>query len=168
MQAAHAAIRFFRPEDTDSLADLLYEMSRLYYDDNASTREVVLRNLIDNILGPDSDVRIIVALAGARVVGMATISILYPAPKERAQLFMKQLYVVADCRSRGIGAQLVTWIAHYAVAKNCSRVDWTVDANNTRAIAFYRSLGANSVTEKLYFRLSDDELGRFANTKTRE
>jgi hypothetical protein len=45
-------------------------MSRHYNGDNASTRDVVRRNFNDNILGPDSaDVRIVVAVTGARVVG---------------------------------------------------------------------------------------------------
>jgi len=168
MSQREVEIRFFQSQDTESVADLLHEMSRHYHGDEASTREVIRRNLIDNILGTDSDVRIVVALAGARVVGIATISILYPAPKERAQLFMKELYVAVDCRSQGTGLQLMTWIARYAVAKNCSRFDWTVEASNTKALAFYRSLGATHVTDKLYFRFTGDELRRFANIKTRQ
>lgn len=145
------------------MADLLHEMSRHYHGDNASTRAAIRQNLIDNIIGTDSDVHVVVAVAGARVVGMATISILYPAPKERGQLFMKELYVAADYRSQGTGLQLMTWIARYAVARNCSRFDWTVDASNSKALAFYRSLGATHVTDKWYFRLTGDELTRFAS-----
>jgi GNAT superfamily N-acetyltransferase len=155
-------IRFFRPEDTDSLADLLQEMSRHYNGDNASTREVVERNLLNNILGPDSDVRIVVAIADHRVIGVAMISIMYPAPKERAQLFMNELYVASAHRSQGAGKQLMEWIAQYAIAKNCVRFDWTVGINNHRAIAFYRSLGATPAPDKLFFRVADDELLRFA------
>lgn len=156
-------IRIFQPEDTDSVADLLHEMSCHYNGNNASSRDVVRRNLINNILGTESDVRIVVALAGTRVVGIAMISILYPAQKERAQLFMKELYVVEDCRSQGLGAQLMMWIAQYGVARNCARFDWTVGAENIKAVGFYRSLGATHVTEKLYFRLAGEELQRFVS-----
>jgi GNAT superfamily N-acetyltransferase len=155
-------IRLFQSKDTDSVVDLLHEMSRHYNGDNASTREVVRRNLIDNVLGTHSDVRVVVAVAGDRVVGIATISILYPAPKERAQLFMKELYVTADCRSEGTGAQMMKWMAQYAIATNCARFDWTVEATNTKALAFYRSLGASHLAHKVYFRFADDELVRFA------
>ena len=156
-------IRFFQSEDTDSAAALLYEMSCHYHGNKASTREAVRRNLVENILGSDSDVRIVVAMVSARVIGLATLSILYPAPNERAQLFMKELYVAADWRSQGIGTQIMKWIAQYAVKTNCARFDWTVDAQNTKAIAFYKSLGALHVADKLYFRFSGDELQRLAD-----
>ena len=123
---------------------------------------MVRKNLIENVLGADSDVRVVVAMSGERVIGVAMISILYPARKERGQLFMKELYVVSGCRSQGMGRLLMAWIARYAVEKNCVRFDWTVDAANARALDFYRSLGAARVEEKLYFRFSDNELERFA------
>ena len=156
-------IRFFRPEDTDSAAELLHEMSRHYNGDNVSTLDVVRRNLINNILGPDSDVRVVVAVAGARVVGIAMISVLYPAQKERAQLFMKELYVGSDSRSQGTGRRLMAWIAAYAIATNCVRFDWTVDVSNVKAVEFYRSLGASPATDKLYFRCTGDDLRRMAS-----
>jgi GNAT superfamily N-acetyltransferase len=155
-------IRFFDRKDIESVADVLHDMSRHYNGDNASPRNVIYRNLVDNILGPDSGVRIVVALVDQRVVAVAMISVLYPAPKERAQLFMKELYVRSEWRSRGVGEQLMRWIAEYAVAHNCVRFDWTVDAENTGAVEFYQRLGATNVTNKLYFRFADDQLQRFS------
>lgn len=155
-------IRFFQDSDIESVANALLDMSRHYNGENASSRTAILRNLIDNILGPDSGVRIVVAVEERRVVGLAMISILYPAPKERGQLFMKELYVVSDARSAGTGRAMMQWIGRYAVSRNCLRFDWTVDQSNPRAVAFYRSLGAAPVTDKLYFRLSGDALAAFA------
>jgi len=156
-------IRLFQSDDTESLADLLLDMSRHYNGDNASTRDLVRRNLIENILGDDSDVHAVVAVSDRRVVGMAMISILYPAPKERAQLFMKELYVATDCRSQGVGLQLMKWVARYGIARNCARFDWTVDNVNPRAVEFYRSIGATHQQDKLYFRFAGDDLQRFAD-----
>jgi GNAT superfamily N-acetyltransferase len=155
-------IRFFKDSDIESVADALLDMSRHYNGENASSRAAILRNLTDNILGPDSGVRIVVAAEEHRVVGLAMISILYPAPKERGQLFMKELYVVSDARSAGMGRAMMKWIGRYAVSRNCVRFDWTVDLSNPRAVEFYRSLGAEPVTDKLYFRLSGDTLAAFA------
>src|SRR5688572_28276610 len=114
-------IRLFQPEDTESFVDVLHEMSRHYNGENASTREAVRANLIANVLRKDSDERIVVAVSELRVIGLATISILYPARKERAQLFMKELYVSDADRSHRIGEQLMRWIAAYALARNCAR-----------------------------------------------
>src|SRR6266853_3369837 len=123
-------IAFFRQEQLESVVDLLHDMSVHYNRDNASSRDVVKANLIDSILGPDSGVRLVIASETSRAVGLAAISLLYPAPKERGQLFMKELYVVSDKRGAGVGRALMRWTAKYAVAKNCSRLDWTVDDTN--------------------------------------
>jgi len=76
---------------------------------------------------------------------------------------MKELYVTSDYRSRGVGRQLMAWIAQYAVAKNCVRFDWTVDADNRSALDFYHQLGATQVTDKLYFRFAGPDLAALAS-----
>lgn len=156
-------IRFLEPADIESVVDILHDMSQHYNGDNASSHDVVKANLLTNILGKHSDVRIVVAQADGRVVGLAMISVLYPAPKERAQLFMKELYVRSDFRSEGVGRGLMLWIARYAVANNCVRFDWTVDAENVRALDFYRRIGATHVRDKLYFRFAGADLEALAN-----
>lgn len=155
-------IRFFAAEDTESTADLLHDMSVHYNGSNASPRDVVRANLMQRILGPSSGVRLVVATAGQRVVGLAAISLLYPAPKERAQLFMKELYVHSSERGAGIGEKLMTWLARYAVENQCARFDWTVDESNSGALRFYTDLGATHVKDKMYFRFSGASLDALA------
>ncbi|HWB46855.1 MAG TPA: hypothetical protein VG900_15565, partial [Hyphomicrobiaceae bacterium] len=80
-------IQFYMPEHLETVADLFFDMSVHYNGANASQRDEIKRNLIENVLGPHSGVRLVIALDDARAVGLASISILYPAPKERGQLF---------------------------------------------------------------------------------
>lgn len=151
-------IRFFSTEDTESTSDLLHDMSVHYNGSNASSRQAVRMNLVQNILGPNSGVRLVVAHDGSRVAGLAAISLLFPAPKERAQLFMKELYVHSSYRGNGVGEKLMNWLARYALDNQCSRFDWTVDESNAGALRFYNELGATHVKDKLYFRFSEDAL----------
>ena len=69
---------------------------------NASSQTAVRENLVRNILGPNSGVRLILAIDGERAVGLASIALLYPAPKEQGQLFMKELYVLSEHRETGL------------------------------------------------------------------
>ena len=161
-------IRFFSTEDTESTADLLHDMSVHYNGSDASSREAVRSNLVANILGPNSGVRLVVALDGSRVAGLAAISLLYPAPKERAQLFMKELYVHSSDRGCGVGERLMSWLARYAVDNQCVRFDWTVDESNTGALRFYNGLGATHVKDKLYFRFSGASLDALAAGDTHD
>jgi GNAT superfamily N-acetyltransferase len=149
-------IGLFRQEQLESLADLLHEMSGHYNGPNASARNAVRANLVENILGSNSDVRLVVASEGMRVVGVAAVALLHPAPKETGQLFMKELYVVADKRGSAVGRALMQWVARYALQNNCSRFDWTAESTNSGALRFYRALGARHVTEKVYFRLDGE------------
>lgn len=155
-------IRLFEDQDIESVTDLLHDMSRHYNADDVSTRPAVRTNLVERILGPNSGVTLVVALSGARAVGLAAMSILYPAPKERGQLFMKELYVHSDSRGGGIGEQLMVWIARYAIQQDCVRFDWTAEANNPGALRFYSALGARRVEEKIYFRFEGEDLRSFA------
>lgn len=161
-------IRFFSTEDTESTVDLLHDMSVHYNGSDASSREAVRSNLIENILGPSTGVRLVIALDGHRVAGLAAISLLYPAPKERAQLFMKELYVHSADRGAGIGRRLMSWLARYAIDKQCVRFDWTVDESNTESLRFYNELGATHVKDKLYFRFTGASLNAFAAGDTRD
>ncbi|HEY1399040.1 GNAT family N-acetyltransferase [Roseateles sp.] len=155
-------IRFNCQDDFNSLLDLLADMSVHYNGTNASGRDAIERHLRERMLGPDADVRFVVAVEAGVVRGMAAISLLYPAPKERGQLFMKELYVHSDHRGMNVGEQLMRWVARYAEEKNCVRFDWTVDADNAGALNFYKRLQAEQLSSKLYFRLSGDSLRQLA------
>jgi GNAT superfamily N-acetyltransferase len=161
-------IRLFCDEDTESVTDLLHDMSIHYNGGNASSREAVRANLLENILGPNSGVDLVVALDGNRVCGMAAISLLYPAPKEQAQLFMKELYVHSADRGAGIGEKLMQWLAKYALENRCIRFDWTVDEANAQALRFYNELGATHIKNKLYFRFAGESLRALAAGDSRD
>ncbi|GMW07792.1 MAG: N-acetyltransferase [Nevskiales bacterium] len=156
-------IEFFQSEQLETVVDLFHEMSAHYNGADASDCATVRRHLADNILAEHSGVRLVIASEDHRAVGLASISILYPAPKERGQLFMKELYVVSDRRGEGIGSALMTFLARYAMRMGCSRFDWTVDATNREALDFYHQVGARSLSDKVYFRLAGDDLERFVS-----
>jgi ribosomal protein S18 acetylase RimI-like enzyme len=158
-------IAFFTQDQVETVVDLLHEMSGHYNDGLASDRSKIQQNLIENILGPQSGVRLLLALDGQRAVGLASIAILYPAMRERAQLHLKELYVVASHRSQGIGTSLLRHVAEYALATNCMRLDWTVEHSNERALAFYKRLGAKPAPEKVYFRVTGDDLALLSSQK---
>lgn len=142
--------------------DLLHEMSAHYNHGDASDRDRIRHNLVGNMLGANSGVRLILALDGERAVGLASAAILYPAVRERGQLFLKELYVIASHRGRGIGTKLIRYLAAYALANNCVRLDWTVERDNQRALEFYAGLGSMPAQNKLYFRVTGSDLSDLA------
>jgi len=156
-------VTFYDPSKFDALVLAFLDMGRHYFGDRAAD-EVSLRQILaDGVLGPDSGVRVILAVDGERVAGFATISILYPGPGCRGQLFMKDLYVCSAWRGTGIGGQMMRFLAKYALNMGCVRFDWTSEDTNAGAMAFYERLGARKVKEKVYFRLTVPEIQALAS-----
>ena len=78
----------------------------------------------------------------------------------RRGLYLEDLYVVPSARGRGIGKALIEHLAAIAVARGCGRFEWAVLDWNQHAIDFYRSLGAELLTDWRICRVTGDALGR--------
>ena len=150
----------------ESLVDLMCELNRYYNDDSSVTRETIKSHLINNLLSTDSPICIAVAYENEKVLGFAAISLTYslvePMPDKCRQCQLKELYVLASERGVGIGRSIMSWVAQYAVANGCHRIDWPVKADNSKGILFYKKLGAQQVMERLSFRLSEPSLSNLA------
>ena len=143
----------------ESLVDLLCELYRYYHEDAEVARADVRGHLLQNLLAPDSPLRLVVAEdASGTVVGFAAVMLLYslvdPRPAHRRQCMMKELFVRADSRGRGVGRALMAWIARDAAGQGCGRIDWHVKASNEAGIRFYTGLGAQRVADRLSYRLA--------------
>jgi GNAT superfamily N-acetyltransferase len=151
----------------ESLVELLCELHSYYNEGSSVSAGLVRSYLMECLLAPSSPLHLVVATREhAQVVGFAAISLTYslvePAPDKRRHCWLKELYVRSSSRSLGIGKALMSWVAQYAVAHGCCRIDWPVKATNGSGIAFYESLGANQVIERLSYRLSEPSLSELA------
>lgn len=156
-------LRLYEPALFAALVDAMHALDHHYFGERAAARAEVERSVATGLLGSDSGVRLAVAVDGHRIAGLATFALLYPAPEQRAQLFMKDLYVCQAWRGRRVGEELMRFLARYAVSKACIRFDWTTEESNDGAIAFYERLGARRVKEKVYYRLTGDEIAGLAD-----
>lgn len=152
----------------ESLIDLLCELHAYYNDGAAVSREIVREHLIENLLAVESPHRLVVASTNdGSVVGLAAITLVFslvePAVDKRRHCQLKELYVRSSQRSGGVGRALITWVARYAWANGCRRIDWPVKASNAGGIAFYEGLGAERVVERLSYRLSGAHLALLAH-----
>lgn len=158
------------PPQYESFVELLCELHTYYNEGSSVPREMVRSHLTDNLLGPDSPLRLVVAYEdGGHVFGFAAISLTYslvePTPELRRHCQLKELYVRSPARSRGVGRTIMSWVARYAAENGCRRIDWPVKATNAGGISFYKALGAQQVVERLSFRLSEPSLGELAGRR---
>jgi hypothetical protein len=69
-------IAFFKQEQTETVVDLLHEMSGHYNHGRPSDRSHIKQNLQDNILGPESGVRLLLAMDERREVALPSVAVL--------------------------------------------------------------------------------------------
>ncbi|NJN36152.1 MAG: GNAT family N-acetyltransferase [Nitrospiraceae bacterium] len=155
-------LQLFEPQYFGALVAAVAELERHYFGAAAVEPSAIESSLRSGMLSEDSGVQVLLALDGSEVAGFATFSLLYPAPEQRAQLFMKDLFVRQQWRSTGLGEKLMKHLAAFAVQKNCIRFDWTTERTNKGAMSFYERLGALPVAEKVYYRLTGKALESLA------
>ncbi len=91
-------------------------------------------------------------------VGFAFYFFQYSTWTGRPVLYLEDLFVTPSHRGRGLGVELMKRLATEAVAKNCSRFQWSVLDWNAPSIAFYESLGAKVHRDWLAVRIDGDAL----------
>jgi GNAT superfamily N-acetyltransferase len=107
-----------------------------------------------------------VAEIGGRIEGIA---LFYETPgstfRARPFVYLEDLVVSEDSRSRGVGEALMAELAREAVRRNAWRLEWSVLDWNARAIRFYKRLGAEPATEWIKYGLDKEALARLAGSR---
>jgi GNAT superfamily N-acetyltransferase len=78
-------------------------------------------------------------------------------------LYLEDLYVKPQMRSKGFGKTMISYLAHLAKERNCGRMEWWVLDWNKVAIKFYDSIGAKPMDEWTTQRVQGQALTHLAN-----
>ena len=95
-------------------------------------------------------------------VGFAFWFFAYSTWRGQPTLYLEDLFVRPDARGRGIGKEMMGFLARAALDAGCGRFVWQVLDWNTPSIEFYESLGAEVVREWLTCRLDGEALQALA------
>jgi L-amino acid N-acyltransferase YncA len=85
------------------------------------------------------------------LVGYATATLEFSTWDAAHFLHMDCLYLKAEARGHGLGEKLMGEVAKLATEKNCVNVQWQTPDWNTRAMTFYKRLGATSKNKVRFF-----------------
>lgn len=99
---------------------------------------------------PPGGTMCLVAERDGRLVGFAILNPYFPGPNLTHGLFLKELYVVKEARSAGVGEKLIDGIRALAKSRGDTRVIWTTGESNTGSQRFYDRLGMRR-EKKVYF-----------------
>lgn len=132
-------IRSGEPKDVHAVLSLMRELAE--HEGLSEFFELSSELLDQCCFGLPRRVELIVAEIEGRIVGYATCMLQFSPWMGRDYLFLDDLYVRDEVRSRGIGARLMKHVGALAVGHGVG-VRWHVEVENQSAQKFYRALGA--------------------------
>ncbi|HEV3051353.1 MAG TPA: GNAT family N-acetyltransferase [Longimicrobium sp.] len=119
--------------------------------------------LRDTLFGPRPAAEVVIAEDADEPVGFALFFHNYSTFLAQPGIYLEDLYVHPEARGRGVGRALLAHLARLAKERGCGRLEWWVLDWNESAIRFYRSLGAQPMSDWTVFRLTGGDLARLAD-----
>ncbi|MEJ2577627.1 MAG: GNAT family N-acetyltransferase [Kineosporiaceae bacterium] len=160
-------IRPARPADVPRLHELVVELAT--YEREPDAVKATPEDLDTALFGPDPRVHALVAEAdtpdGPDVVGLALWFVTFSTWQGRHGIWLEDLYVRPEHRRSGFGRALLCALAAECLRRGYRRLEWTVLDWNAPALGFYRSLGAERLTEWTTHRLSGPHLEQLARPR---
>ncbi len=136
-----AQIRDAIESDAEAISPLLLQLMH-----EPSTAEHVRARL--RRLGETGVDRVLVAVAGGQVVGLAGLHVAWMIHLDRPTARLMSLVVDEGCRGRGIGRRLVEASCEQARAWGCDRLELTSRLTRTGAHSFYQSVGFEHTSKR--------------------
>ncbi|KAA3616615.1 MAG: GNAT family N-acetyltransferase [Calditrichaeota bacterium] len=147
-------IRKATPQDVPIILQFINDLAVFEKLENEviATEELLLANLF-------GDKNVANALIGEfedKPVGMALYFYSFSTFLARPGIYLEDLFIQPEFRSRGFGEQMIRHLIKIAADENCGRVEWAVLNWNERAIKFYKSLGAEMMDEWTTCRVDEN------------
>ena len=153
---------FIRPatvDDVTLLRTMIRELAEFERELDSCLIEVT--DLARDGFGANPRFRALIAEWDGRPAGYALFFGYYSTWVGRG-LFLEDLFVREQFRGRGIGKALLASVARISEQEHCYGVQWEVLDWNEKAIALYKSLGAEFRDRWRPVSLTDDALRRLA------
>ena len=101
---------------------------------------------------------VLFALEDGKEVGFALFFHNFSTFLGRAGLYLEDLFVLPEHRGKGYGKAILQRLAAIAVERGCGRMEWWCLDWNQPSIGFYKSLGAEPMSDWTVYRLTGKTL----------
>lgn len=147
--------RYARREDTPLILQFIKELA----DYEKMLDEVVADEAtLEEWLFDKQKAEVIFVMADGTEAGFALFFHNFSTFLGRAGLYLEDLFVLPEVRGRGVGKAILQRLAALAVERGCGRLEWWCLDWNEPSIAFYRSLGAEPMSDWTVYRIAGQTL----------
>ena len=152
-------IRYAKEEDTPLILDFI---RRLADYEKMSDQVVATEDLLREWVFEKKKAEVLLGYEDGKPVAFALFFHNFSTFLGRAGIYLEDLFVLPECRGKGYGKVIMKELAKIAVERGCGRLEWACLNWNESSLAFYRSLGAEPLTEWTTCRLSGETLQELA------
>ena len=142
--------------DVPVIAELIRGLAR--YEKLEHEITMTEERLAANLFGPHHYAETLIAEDEGSPVGFALFFHNFSTFLAQPGIYLEDLFVVPEQRSRGVGRALLKELARLALERECGRLEWSVLDWNREAIGFYERLGARPNSEWTVYRLTGEAL----------
>jgi GNAT superfamily N-acetyltransferase len=114
------------------------------------------------LFGAERNAYALIAFANDTAIGFALYFYNFSTFLGRRGIYLEDIYVEPEYRSRGIGSALLKRLAKIAKEQRCGRMEWSVLTWNQPSIDFYHRMGAVTLDDWRIFRLHGEPLEQLA------
>ena len=107
---------------------------------------------------------VLFALEDGKEVGFALFFHNFSTFLGRSGLYLEDLFVLPEHRGKGYGKAILQKLAAIALERGCGRMEWWCLDWYKPSIDFYRSLGAEPMSDWTVYRLTGETLNSLAET----
>ncbi|HTW12362.1 MAG TPA: GNAT family N-acetyltransferase [Solirubrobacteraceae bacterium] len=156
MSSANVSIRPATARDVDFIFAMIVALATY-----ERAPEAVLGTpelLRESLFGERPHAEAVIAELDGEPVGFAVFHGTFSTWHCRPGIWLEDFFVMPEHRRGGVGERLFRHVAAIAVARGCSRLNWTALDWNEPALSFYRKMNAEALDEWTNHRLSGDAL----------
>ena len=162
---ANLMIRFARENDVPQIFQFIRNLAE--YEQLVDEVVTDIDTLRKSLFGSGKTAEVIIAELDNKPVGFALFFHNFSTFLGKPGLYIEDLFVNHDQRGKGIGGELLSFLAQLAIKRDCGRLEWWVLDWNESAIGFYKKLGAIAMNDWTVYRISGQNLSRLAERRSR-
>jgi GNAT superfamily N-acetyltransferase len=151
------------PNDVSVLFNLILALAE--YEKLSGVVTGNVESLKEHLFGCKPYVEAIIAEYGGQAVGFAIFFHNYSTFLTKPGIYLEDLFVLPEFRRKGIGKEILTYLAKLAVSRDCGRLEWSVLDWNESAISFYENMGASVLPDWRICRVTGEDLNLLAEQK---
>ena len=151
--------RFAEERDTPLILDFIKWLADY---EHMLDQVVADKDTLSDQLFRKQNAEVLFALENGKEVGFALFFHNFSTFLGRSGLYLEDLFVLPEHRGKGYGKAILQRLAAIARERDCGRMEWWCLDWNKPSIDFYRSLGAEPMSDWTVYRLTGETLKNLA------